>query len=104
MNWHKVTGFVVIVVYCIKVETINPMNVIRTASRQSHQAVSNLYEIKKFNNQDSLYKFIATGDNSLNWKMREDMNLPSGHYKTQIDSRSIRYINVKTDKVYSFAR
>ena len=68
------------------------------------QSISNLYQIKSFKTSDSLYKFIATGSNSLQWKIHEDLNLPSGYYKTQSDSRSIRYINVKTDKVYSFVR
>jgi len=45
---------------------------------------------------------MATVDNT--WKMRTDLDLPSGHYKTRIDSKSIHYINVKNDKVYTFAR
>jgi hypothetical protein len=53
---------------------------------------------------ETLHKFMNTGDNSLRWKMRTDLNLPSGNYRTQIDSKSIRYINIKTDKVYSFVR
>jgi hypothetical protein len=65
---------------------------------------ANVVEIKQFKTKDNLYKFMSTGDNSLRWKMREDLNLPSGQYRTQIDSRSIRYINLKTDKVYSFVR
>ena len=64
--------------------------------------MANVCEIKRFKSAESLYKFMTTVDNS--WKMRQDLNLPSGRYKTQIDSRSIRYINVKTDKVYSFVR
>jgi len=79
------------------------MNAIRSVSGSM-----NRYEIKNFKSQDSLYKFMATGDNSLRWSTTQwnvgELNLPSGHYKTQMDSRSIRYINVKTDKVYSFAR
>ena len=75
------------------------------ATRYPHSLTSgmaNVCEIKRFKNVESLYKFMTTVDNS--WKMRQDLNLPSGRYKTQIDSRSIRYINVKTDKVYSFVR
>jgi len=82
---------------------IEPMNAIRSVSGSMNQ-----YQIKNFKSQDSLYKFMATGDNSLRWSTTQwnvgELNLPSGHYKTQIDSRSIRYINVKTDKVYSFSR
>jgi hypothetical protein len=80
------------------------MNVIRTTSRQAHQMLSNLYQVKKFNNEDSLYKFLAIDDNSLHWTVKDGLNVPSGYYKTQTDSESIRYINIKTDKVYSFAR
>jgi hypothetical protein len=82
---------------------IEPMNAIRSVSGSMNQ-----YQIKNFKSQDSLYKFMATGDNSLRWSTTQwnvgQLNLPSGHYKTQMDSRSIRYINVKTDKVYSFSR
>ena len=80
------------------------MNAIRCTSPSAGQSISNLYQIKSFKTSDSLFKFIATGSNCCQWKIREDMNLPSGYYKAQIDSRSIRYINVKTDKVYSFVR
>lgn len=92
------------VIVCESTAKLWTMNAIRTVSRQDHQALSNLYQVKKFNNDDSLYKFIAIGDNSLNWRIMKDMNLPSGYYKTQTDKNSIRYINVKTDRVYSFAR
>jgi hypothetical protein len=65
--------------------------------------MANICEVKKFKSKEDLYKFMSEQfDNS--WKMRDDLNLPSGRYKTQIDSKSIRYINIKTDRVYSFAR
>lgn len=65
---------------------------------------ANVCQIKRFKIKDLAYKFLATGDNALRWKLREDLDLPSGNYRTQIDSKTIRYINVKTDRVYSFAR
>ena len=77
------------------------------ATRYPHPLSSNyanVCEIKRFKSAETLYKFMNTGDNSLRWKMRQDLNLPSGNYRTQIDSNSIRYINIKTDKVYSFVR
>ena len=64
--------------------------------------LSNVYQVKRFKTKEAYYKFIATADNSLNWKLHEDKDIPSGYYRTQIDSKSFRYINVKTDRVYSF--
>jgi hypothetical protein len=61
-------------------------------------------KIKRFKHKDLAYKFLATGSNSLSWKLRDDLDLPTGNYKTQIDSKTIRYINTKTDKVYTFTR
>jgi hypothetical protein len=76
-------------------------------TRYPHSLTSgyaNVCEIKRFNSMETLYKFMSTGDNSLRWQMRVDLNLPSGRYRTQIDSKTIRYINIKTDRVYSFVR
>ena len=76
-------------------------------TRYPHSLTSgyaNVCEIKRFNSMETLYKFMSTGDNSLHWTMRVDLNLPSGRYRTQINSKTIRYINIKTDRVYSFVR
>lgn len=64
--------------------------------------MANICEVKKFKSKELLCEFMCKVDNS--WKMREDLDLPSGRYKTQIDSKSIRYINVKTERIYTFAR
>jgi hypothetical protein len=78
------------------------MNATKMASALPGRTVSNVVQVKRFKTSDALYKFMATVDNT--WKMRTDLDLPSGHYKTRIDSKSIHYINVKNDKVYTFAR
>ena len=64
--------------------------------------MATIVEVKRFKTSDALYRFMTTVDNT--WKMRLDLDLPSGRYRTQIDSKSIRYINVKNDKVYAFKR
>ena len=72
------------------------MNAIRCTSPSAGQSVSNLYQIKSFKTSDSLYKFIATGSNSLQWKVLEGQDLKSGYYKSRLGSdKKIEYIKVR---------
>lgn len=69
-------------------------NLIKTMPRQSHEIVSNKYQVKAFKTMQALHEFQNKQfDND--WRVLTGHNLKSGFYFSQTDKNGTIYINMK---------
>jgi hypothetical protein len=69
-------------------------NLIKTMPRQSHEIVSNKYQVKAFKTMEALREF-QNKQYDNDWRILEGHDLKSGFYFSQTDRDGTRYINMK---------